>query len=418
MTADELNTLLREIRRGRTEGDSLEWKRQWWDLRSPGGKAEFRRDVASLANSARGSGILIVGLKEGRLYEAPLPCDEAELQQLIRAVVPTPNVSIEALALEGTTVSVLTVSPPFDRPYVMQWNDLNAVFLRHGSSIASATRFELDAFYQQQERRPSLTVEWQFWPPGTLPNNQHSSSGSARSNILEVPGPNLRIDAVVDMYQARFNSLKESHRSEGYPDAGQLGSYEAKLNAFLVSLSDRKNLVYWYVERYSHSRAVPFTVVFDNNGTSPATEVKLRVNYPEWLFVFDELPKSGPKSYIKPPATPPRPRPPRSAVDEMMEAMRPRVPNFSALPMPFIPPIRQTSGNYLDGSNRRATFWADRVLHAHRLVTADKLRAIALPDAPQVTDPIPLQAEIFSSEMERWETGELRVRLGEVSEHP
>src|SRR5262245_13764113 len=112
MTADELTALIREIRLGRAEGNSLEWKRQWWDLTSPNGKAEFRRDIASLANSAKGNGVLIVGLKEGRLHSAPQPMDEADLQQILDGIVPTPNVIIESLTIEGTTVSVLTVTEP------------------------------------------------------------------------------------------------------------------------------------------------------------------------------------------------------------------------------------------------------------------------------------------------------------------
>lgn len=410
MTDAEFHSLLGEIRRGRTEGDSVEWKRQWWPLETDEGKAEFRRDVASLANSCQGSGLVILGLKNGRLFNAPPPADEAALQQILDSIVPTPAVALSVLTIEGTTVSVLSVRGPFDRPYVTRTNDVSFVFVRHGSSIDTASRFELDLLYKTKRRQPSLKAEWQAWVPATIDRHDDKSTRSATLGVL---APEVRHAAEVEhIYERQLIQLRESHGREGFPTAGQLAEFEQDFGAFRQSLQDERNLLYWFTKRFGYTRSTPFTIVFDNDGTEPATDTRLHIEFPPWLLLFDKLPESAPKTYTEPPATPLRPEPPQSRLDALSGLVRTSVPYPFRWTPPLIESVHKSSGIWADDPKKgHATFWANRVLHAHELIIDDTLYVLALPSTPVSPTSFRVDARIFCAENETWQPIDLKIRV-------
>lgn len=142
---DELKQLIDDVRNGMSETVSTEFKRSWWDFRHQ--SDEYARDVAALANAnTKDEKMIVVGLAEkGRIYDAPPPEDEAQLQnRLSDKITPLPNVRLETAQVEGSTLSVLRVLPPFDKPYVTLFNNKNTIFVRRGSRVSTATRAMLD----------------------------------------------------------------------------------------------------------------------------------------------------------------------------------------------------------------------------------------------------------------------------------
>ncbi|MGE5571664.1 MAG: RNA-binding domain-containing protein [Bacteroidota bacterium] len=79
MTSDEIRDTLRwiltEVRSGTApEHRKLELKREWWDLSANPGEEEFAKDLAMLANTPGGDGIIVIGIDEktGQVVSSPL----------------------------------------------------------------------------------------------------------------------------------------------------------------------------------------------------------------------------------------------------------------------------------------------------------------------------------------------------------
>ena len=77
-------------------------------------------DVAAMANAnTKDDHVMVVGLSEaGVLQDAPLPEDEAKLQQRLQAIEQIPHVRFSTLRIEGHTISTIEIHEPFDKPYV------------------------------------------------------------------------------------------------------------------------------------------------------------------------------------------------------------------------------------------------------------------------------------------------------------
>ena len=160
MDLSDLQALIDEIKNGRQEDTSTEWKRQWWDLRNQKASAEFVRDVAAMANAnTKDDRVIVVGLSEaGVLQDAPLPEDEAQLQQRLQVIEPTPHVRFGTLPMAGHAISIIEIHEPFDKPYVARWEGKNMIFVRQGSMIATAARAMLDRWYEESRGTAELRL--------------------------------------------------------------------------------------------------------------------------------------------------------------------------------------------------------------------------------------------------------------------
>ena len=153
-------------------------------------------------------------------------------------------------------------------------------------------------------------------------------------------------------------------------------------------------------------------MTFRNNGNAPATEVKLRLELPEWLLVVDDPRFPDPEGYFEEPALPSRPPPTPAPFERLFPQFHQYRDPLADLDLAFptVPRIGRDSGAWADG-NHVARFWADKVLHANPLVAEDHLRMLALPGAPVSDEPIRVKASIFSVEQETWLPVEMRVQL-------
>src|SRR5688572_13400106 len=117
MDLNDILLLLEEIRSGRPEDRALELKGKWWDLSNATSKLEFLKDIAAMANSnTRDDKKIIIGIDgSGAVTNAPLPEDEADLQQKLRAISPVPTVRFTPIFMpdHDATISVIELQEPF-----------------------------------------------------------------------------------------------------------------------------------------------------------------------------------------------------------------------------------------------------------------------------------------------------------------
>jgi Putative DNA-binding domain len=162
MDTAELEALLDEIRNGRGEGHALELKEKWWDFSVQKSRDEFVRDVAALANAnTNDAKVILVGVDAaGKVNDSPLPEDEANLQQRLQAIAPVPHVVFRPILVpaEQVTVTAIELHEPFDKPYVARVADRHTVFVRQGSTTATATRGMLDRWYEGRVKPPELRL--------------------------------------------------------------------------------------------------------------------------------------------------------------------------------------------------------------------------------------------------------------------
>jgi hypothetical protein len=135
----------------------LDIKKQWHHSQSNRAKDEIReefcKDICALANSSYpSSGYLIFGLSPDSpfLFSAPIPMDEASLQQQIAAgISPVPEVRFCSIQLSGTRLDAAVVLPTLKGlPYVARYkNNLWIPWVRQGSSTRSASHLDLVSMF-------------------------------------------------------------------------------------------------------------------------------------------------------------------------------------------------------------------------------------------------------------------------------
>ena len=129
------------LRLNHAENTRLEWKRQL-EVSNPHQKAEFIRDILSLANSEgecpRTPGHLLIGAKDGKTFNAEARIDGATLGQIVEAYI-SPTLPFEHSKVpveDGQYIDVLEVRPGCDSLYVVakELRDEHKPLLRPGES--------------------------------------------------------------------------------------------------------------------------------------------------------------------------------------------------------------------------------------------------------------------------------------------
>lgn len=302
MDISELRDLLQEIASGRQEDASLDWKRVFWDLSQPKGRHEFLKDVTAMANSAGVSHVrrIIIGVSASRLHHCEFPEDEAKLQQRLRAITPQPTVRFERHLIDNTSILVVEIRAPFDRPYVARSEDQHFVWIRRGSSTGTATRYDLDSFYSPKESKPELSLEWIEEKHNPLPVLELAPPTEVdRQAVLQQLAADRPSDSDLRVVSQQADALTAAIRRYGTAALG-LGRYckaqdlaqlprrlAAEIDAKSTAIeSDSRELRFRYemVER-----AEPLRVVVRNDGTSPADGIVVYLNGNERLRLLSAV---------------------------------------------------------------------------------------------------------------------------------
>jgi hypothetical protein len=141
MTEQEISKIEKAVLMGKKETALLEFKAKL-DVRTDSGKAEFIRDVLSLANSeeqAANTSHMLIGIKGAKFFEIEsLGLDGATFNQIVAAYI-SPELVIEyqQVQIRRHIVGVLTIRPVISTIYVVR-KDLNGAdgkkFLLAGQS--------------------------------------------------------------------------------------------------------------------------------------------------------------------------------------------------------------------------------------------------------------------------------------------
>ncbi|MCC7385955.1 MAG: ATP-binding protein [Deltaproteobacteria bacterium] len=424
MNREDLEAIIEEVRAGRQEDTATEFKGSWWNFTVEASQKEFVRDVTALANAnTKERRIIVVGLDaSGALHDAPLPEDEAKLQQRLASINPHPTVSFTEIKLvdagANKTLTVVEIQSPFNPPYVAKLNNAHhSVYLRRGSSIGTASRSELDRFYKGHERQAALRIGWREYPAGD-PGDANEPA------VLVIPPPDVTTAELKELVERARDQAIAAQATATHPEYPKLlEKYEQRCADAMRLIDDPVELGLWY-KRKHWSRRRTISVLVHNEGTRPATNVRVRVDFPDTIRLYEghQLAGREPKLFEIPPK-PPRTRPPpaRPPVEGALSALRQdlgfggldaiRPDRFSGLAS-MVNPIstpRPTSSIEYDEQKNRLDLWAADLTHTFTFGGRERFELFVLPCA----DGTELHAEVeyFCDEMEKWEQTTLPIRL-------
>lgn len=142
----------------------MDFKREWWKFNED--MDEFLKDICSMANTHTGDNYIIIGVDMyGKLFDAPMPHDEAILQAKHKdKIEPKVNLSWREFEIEGSMISVVEIPHSKDRPHVIKKykNLTNYIPIRFGSTTVTASRADLDEMYKerQETERTNLKIDF------------------------------------------------------------------------------------------------------------------------------------------------------------------------------------------------------------------------------------------------------------------
>lgn len=162
---DYLLSIIEKARNGiNVEGTNVDIKRQWWNL----GKNldEFLKDITSMANTHTGDSIIVIGIdNKGALNDAPLPLDEASIQNKHKEKInPKITIKISEETVEEKTISIIEIPHSLNRPHVIKKykNQDNWIPIRFGSSTTNASKVDLDIMYGERTMSPKPDLKIGF----------------------------------------------------------------------------------------------------------------------------------------------------------------------------------------------------------------------------------------------------------------
>ncbi len=178
------------IKKNEKESSRLEFKLRI-EVGTPGGKAEFIRDVLSLANSEgeapRDDGFLIIGFKNGRIHDKDEHYDGATFGQILDAYIfPALSYEYKAFEVEGARIGALVVRPSAEVVYVVNQKLLDTnrrILLSLGQSFGRKAdrKIELNgkAIHDRQQEIATRQVEKATKPLRKRLKNLERNSGPA-----------------------------------------------------------------------------------------------------------------------------------------------------------------------------------------------------------------------------------------------
>jgi Putative DNA-binding domain len=166
----------------------LEYKRQWYDLSTKRGKAEFVKDVLAMANATEPAtpGYILVGVEDVKLGSGIIgvtdPPSNEQLQQVLASyTTPAPELDCVHVPLDGKIVSAMRITWTPSLPYHAIRDhegvlDDRLVYTRRGATIGVLRGPEIEALIRHKQN------PLQFPPGEGLVAVGFVENGSARSN--------------------------------------------------------------------------------------------------------------------------------------------------------------------------------------------------------------------------------------------
>lgn len=202
------------------ESRLTEFKREWYDLESPTGKAALTKDVVAIANSVEPDqmGVIVLGIDDPTRGAAVMgvaahPAQDQIAQILASYSEPVPNAEYVALAHHDKSVGVLGVFSSPHRPHYVTRDvpgvlSRSNVYLRRGASVGIATWPEVEALIRAKGARLDTVPSAEPLQAGFVEIG-HASTGPTVvrvTNISDQPvtGVDIMLDATMPAIPGAF----------------------------------------------------------------------------------------------------------------------------------------------------------------------------------------------------------------------
>lgn len=167
------------------ENNKFDFKRKWYDLKSHQQKAEFLKDVSSIANTFGPDGFIVIGFDDKTKEFHPARFKDSNLNDIseLSAII---NSSIDRIFeincfdfdIEGHLITILHIPPSITKPHVIRAHrifkdgvehrvDPHRIFVRKGSGTQIASKDDLELMYYD---RKNITPEYELSVVYTMPS--------------------------------------------------------------------------------------------------------------------------------------------------------------------------------------------------------------------------------------------------------
>ncbi|MDO9028748.1 MAG: hypothetical protein Q7U68_07840 [Candidatus Roizmanbacteria bacterium] len=339
-------------------------------------------------------------------------------KEIKQRLSPNPNVLIElgyAISCLGWEKIILFCNElygsdedlPFDIrqhrriPYSLKPEDEKASLRESLSKLFKERLTEIiqNSTFTSKTKRPELIPEWNYWGKEII--NGELQGIDAKNLQLKLPPSIENIEKVIE---ENINEVRSIDGSIDPKWEDKVAAFISSCRKFIEKLETKKGKEDYFINtNLKLSKSITLSV--SNNGTLPASDIRVEILVPHELCVFEEWPDKNDNSEIP---QMPKPEAPRNALRVGDAFTR----NFAAIyPRPFLSNINlnqnRTSGFYL--KNNKMVFWADKLLHKHTIVGKDRLHLLAKPDSkPGVYK---INCNMFCVEYDDWDTVPLTVEI-------
>jgi len=227
------------------------------------------------------------------------------------------------------------------------------------------------------------------------------------TDVLELTRANP-VESIEIIEATITNEIEEVNRINGSIDPKwkqKVKAFNISCDEFLKQIKSQTGRMNYFIHTNTNY-AVKATINLHNTGASPASDIRVEIELPDWILGFDHKPDDDkiPKKPEKP--FPEIPNAIKNCVtfDAHRDwiANRSHIPSFSPLPQ------TRTSTCYI--KEHRIIIRVDRLLHKHWLtIDEGSFYLLALPDS--VPGEHALKANIFCVEYDDWEEADLFVRI-------
>jgi len=199
------------------ESDLVEFKRQWYDLEQPEGKARLAQDVLALANTVRpdAPGFLLIGVDDDRtVVGVQQPPDPETITNILANYIhPPADVRCRHYEIAGITLSVLTVSWSPARPHhsPRQHPGILAkevVYVRRDRTTGTLTLPEIELLIREKDARFGPLISREPIQCGFVQKAEAYKGSGLVARVTNVTTePVGGVDVMIDVRSARNPEL-------------------------------------------------------------------------------------------------------------------------------------------------------------------------------------------------------------------
>ena len=205
------------------ENEQVDFKRVL-DLSSAKGKAEFIKDIISIANSTSEGGYLLIGIEDNMSIIGSSLVEEERIQQLVQTYI-TPAIMVRCDNIPLASSGFLSVSTihikPTSRPHKVARGIesllQNDVFIRHGSITARASPEEIIRMHDEDTQLNRTSRQFIKSAETHLKLKNYESAIAAYSKALDLtPSAQLFLDRAKAyiQYMEKGNSSQAEIRDD------------------------------------------------------------------------------------------------------------------------------------------------------------------------------------------------------------